>query len=127
MANLMRYNSTPIDAGYRGFIIEDHSILNRQPPPIVFTIRGWMVGDNIFGGIPLEGYREPFIEIYSTKDNTLKIYSYNLDLPPIEPYVDTFSIKKGRNTIDLSMFKGSIVSFKLFEEDQGLLARIKLM
>jgi len=126
MANLARYDVSPYDMGYRGFIVENVSDLLSRSPPITYTVPGYLVGDHVFGGIPLHGYKYPRLTVYSSKDNILTIYSYNLSLPPMDAEEDRYSLHSGRNIIDLGMFRDSIVSFKLGISDPDLVLKIVL-
>ncbi len=125
MANTSRYDALPIDAGYRGFTVLDLGMLYSSPQ-IRFNVRGWQVGTDHFGGIPLAGYSEPKLVIRSSRDNRLTIYTYDLSLPPIDADQDRYSLKKGRNTIDLKGHGNSIVSFKLEDPDEKTLITIDL-
>ncbi len=125
-ANTSRHDALPLDAGHRGFTLLGMDTVNAQPPPVLFTVRGWQVGARVFGGVPLYGYREPRLTIRSTKQNRLTVYTYSIDLPPVEPEVDKYAISEGRNTLDLKPHKPGIVAFKLEREDHGAIIRIGL-
>lgn len=127
MANTFRYDALPIDAGFRGFTVIDHNLVYRDPPTIRFAVRGFQVGNNVFGGIPLSGYKEPRLKIFTAKSNRLHIYEYDLSLPPEGVYHDTYSLSQGKNTIELSSYRNSVVSFKLDEEDNKAVIKIDLM
>ncbi|MEM1526223.1 MAG: DUF2139 domain-containing protein [Ignisphaera sp.] len=127
MANTFRYDATPIDAGFRGFMVLDHDIVHREPPPVRFNIKGFQVGCRTFGGIPLTGYKEPTMKILSNKNNKLYVYEYDLSLPPTEAQQTTYSLTKGVNIVELKNYKNSIVSFRLDEEDPQAIIKIDLI
>jgi len=124
MPNVSEWRTTPLDTGSREIMALSDDILLYQPPPFEAYVRGDMIKDNHWGGIPIYGYREPKIIIKASKDNELFIYEYNLS--STEADVDKFKINKGRNVIDLSCFAG-IVSFKFNESDEKLKSAIKLL
>ncbi|MEM4718252.1 MAG: DUF2139 domain-containing protein [Desulfurococcaceae archaeon] len=126
MANTGRYDATPIDTGYRSILSLSQNILSSQSPPVRFSIKGMQVSNRVFGGIPLAGYKEPRLVIHASRSNKLTLYEYDLSLPLIEPMIETYSINSGKNEIELGVFKSSIVSFKLEEEDNKALIRIDL-
>ena len=126
MANLAQYDALPYDMGYRGFLLENISDLLSRSPPVTYTIPGYLVGDRVFGGIPLHGYKYPRLIVYSSKNNTLTIYSYNLTLSPMDAEEDGYNLHNGRNIIDLDMFKGLIISFKLGVNDPNTTFKIIL-
>ena len=126
MANLAQYDVSPFDMGYRGFIIESLSELLSRSPPITYSVPSYLVGNNIFGGIPLSGYKYPRVVVNASIDNELIIYSYNLSLPLMDVEVDKYSIHKGTNIIELNKYRGLIVSFKFKEFDGKLITRIVL-
>ncbi|AIF70078.1 phosphate ABC transporter substrate-binding protein [Palaeococcus pacificus DY20341] len=124
--------ATPFDTGSKDILVLDEKILQENPPALSFSLplifpsiamTQYSVGN--FGGIPLEGYKEPRLIIYADKDNELSVYEYDLLLPPTQAYEERFDIKKGRNVIDLSSFSG-IVSFSLKEPDFEGKVRIEL-
>jgi|Deesub1362B_J571_1020462.scaffolds.fasta_scaffold00024_2 hypothetical protein len=124
-------DATPHDTGNKDIVVLDEKILQEKPPevsfslPLAFPSMAMQFGAGTFGGIPLEGYKEPRLIIYSSKDNELTIYEYDLSLPLMQAYQDRLDLKKGRNVIDLSSFSG-IVSFKLKEPEFNGKARIEL-
>lgn len=126
MANTGRYDASPFDMGYRGFIALDQGVLNADPPPLTFNLRGDQVGSEAFGGVPLTGYREPEMILKTRRSNKLHIYSYNLTLPLEEAEEDTYTLREGINRIDLSPYRNRIVSFKLEEADPPSKIRIAL-
>ena len=124
-ANLLRYDSTLVDHGSKGILALDvDRIFGAAPPPVTFNVKGNMVGSHEFGGIPLEGYKEPVARIRASKSNRLTLKSYTLDLRGPEAESSTVELKEGLNIIDLSSYRGSIVSFKLERPDHK--ARIAL-
>lgn len=126
MANTFRYDALPIDAGFRSFTILDQNIINSSPPPLTILVKGSQIKNKTFGGIPLTGYKEPKLKIYSKKNNILHIYEYNLMLPPTHAIDNTYNISKGVNIIELDGYRNSIISFKFDEEDEGTLIKIEL-
>nr|WP_206204951.1 MULTISPECIES: DUF2139 domain-containing protein [unclassified Thermococcus] len=129
--NVGALDATPFDTGNRDIVILDEKILQDKPPrvsfslPLAFPAMAMQFGAGTFGGIPLDGYKEPRLILYASKDNELTVYEYDLSLPLSPAYTDKFDIKKGKNIIDLSSFSG-IVSFKLKEQDFKGKARIDL-
>ncbi len=112
---------TPMDTGLREVLALDDAILQAPPPPLTIAFRG--VKGDVWGGIPLTGYREARLVLYASKSNKLTIYEYDVSLPSIGRDADAYEIKEGKNVIDLSSYR-SIVSFKLEEEDPE--ARVKI-
>ncbi|HHE75732.1 MAG TPA: DUF2139 domain-containing protein [Candidatus Aciduliprofundum boonei] len=128
--NVGAEDATPYDTGYRGFSILSQDIIHNSPPPVSFSIPLSTIsmakkelGQNIFGGLPLYGYKEARMLLYASRSNELKVYEYDLSLPINEALEDRFEIRPGKNFIDLSSFVG-IVSFSLSKED--LNGRIKI-
>jgi len=111
MANTGRYDASPFDQGWRGFTVLDHSIVASSPPPLQMVFAGWMIRDKTFGGIPLTGYREAELVIYSGKSNELQVNEYFLTIPPMVVERDKLTVNPGKNAIDLRSYSG-IVSFK---------------
>ncbi|QOJ79225.1 DUF2139 domain-containing protein [Infirmifilum lucidum] len=124
-ANYGALDAGPVDAGWKEVLAVDVGTLLSSTPPVYFTVSGSQVLDMPWGGIPLYGYREPRLVLRSSKDNTLRVFSYDFSLPPARAEEDSISIKEGRNTIDLGAFKG-IVAFQLAEEDPELKAKVVL-
>ena len=130
--NVGAEDATPYDTGYRGFSVMDVDMVQREPPAVSISIPTALLslaknetGHGVFGGIPLDGYREPKLLIYSTKNNKLKVYEYDISLPLNPATEDKFEIVPGKNVIDLSSFSG-IVSFSLKNEDYEGNLRIEL-
>ncbi|MCS7112805.1 MAG: DUF2139 domain-containing protein [Nitrososphaerota archaeon] len=126
-ANLAADDATPIDTGVRELILLDQSrIFASRSKPIYFQLLGRHVGDTVWGGIPLYGYKEPRMIIRSRGergDIKLTVYSYDLNLPVIKAEVDSYTVKYGE-PIDLSTFRDNIVSFKFDYVNPN--ARIKI-
>ncbi|WP_461866648.1 DUF2139 domain-containing protein [Thermococcus sp.] len=124
--------ATPFDTGNKDIVILDEKIIQEKPPAVSFSIPLFLpsmarrYGAGTFGGVPLDGYSEPRIIFYASRDNRLTIYEYDLTLPLGEAHQETFEIKAGKNIIDLSSFSG-IVSFELEKEDMKGKARIELL
>lgn len=119
--------ATPFDTGQRDIIVLDEKILQENPPAtsFSFSLEYPSVTKQPFGGVPLEGYKNPRLILHLSKDNRLEIFEYDIKLPIDEAYSESFDVKKGRNVIDLSSFTG-IVSFKIEEQDLKGKARIEL-
>lgn len=123
---------TPFDSGEKEFVIMDVDRLQREPPPAMFTIplnRLLTIGEKhdatAFGGIPLSGYRSPTLHLHLGRDNILTVYEYDLSLPTLPALSEKYTVKRGKNIIDLGVFTG-IVSFKLGERDADAVAKIAL-
>ncbi len=112
MANTGRYDASPFDQGIRSFTIIDHNQLFDKPPSYTITIPGWMVGEKTFGGIPLNGYRDPRIILYLRKNNKLLINEYGFTIPPVHLGRDHVDLTSGKNIVSLNNYT-NIVSFKL--------------
>ncbi|CAB49126.1 DUF2139 domain-containing protein [Pyrococcus abyssi] len=109
-------DATPFDTGYRNILVFDHEIINiNNSPPVRFSVP---LIRNIFGGIPLDGYKEPRIILKLSQDAKLIVHEYDLALPLEESDADSFDVRRGRDVIDLSAFSG-IVSFKLEGDANG--------
>ena len=87
----------------------------RNPPVASFSLPP--PGARPFGGIPLDGYREPRAVFHLSRDNKLTVYGYDLELPAGEPTVETFNLNAGKNALELD-FPGGIVSFELEKATQ---------
>ena len=130
--NVGAEDATPHDTGYRNFSVMDEDVIQKEPPPISISLPTMLpslakkeMGYNVFGGIPLDGYKEPKLFIHSTKNNELRIYEYDISLPLNPATQDKFGVSPGKNIIDLSSFSG-IVSFSLKDEDYKGKIRIDL-
>ncbi len=129
--NLGSEDALPYDAGHRGFSILDINTLQNSPPPVTISIPLELISLVIqktkhhnFGGIPLEGYKNPKLIIYASKTNKLGVFEYDLSLPLNDSYPEKFTIISGKNVIDLSSFSG-LVSFSLRNID--LNGKIKIV
>ena len=132
MPNVGAEDATPHDTGYRGFSSMELDSLQRSPPPLAFSIPTALpslalkkIKYSAFGGIPLDGYKNPVMIFHSSRSNELKIYEYDLSLPLSPATEDKFVISPGKNHIDLSAFSG-IVSFSLKNGDFKGKIRIEL-
>ncbi|AGB04403.1 hypothetical protein AciM339_0516 [Aciduliprofundum sp. MAR08-339] len=130
--NLGIKDALPYDSGHRGFSMLSHDSLQRDPPSVSISIPMAIPSlakkktkHSVFGGIPLDGYRDPRMIIYASKSNELTVYEYDLALPLSEAHEDKFNLTAGKNLIALSSFSG-IVSFKLRREDYQGKIRIEL-
>ncbi len=126
MANLAEYDVSPFDMGYRGFVIEDADLINRPSPPVTYSIPGYLLNQNTFGGIPLAGYRRPVMIVKARDMIEFTINSYTLQLPSTEPEKDTYRLDRGINRIELSMYTGLIVSFTVDKKEAIDYIRITL-
>ncbi|NJE05362.1 DUF2139 domain-containing protein [Thermococcus sp. M36] len=123
--------ATPFDTGHRDIVVLDERVLQGKPAPVSFSLplalpsRVKGMGAGTFGGIPLDGYREPRMVLYLSGDNRLTVYEYDLSLPAGDAVEETFDVKAGKNILDLSSFSG-IVSFELEKEDVKGKVRIEL-
>jgi len=111
MANTGRYDSAPFDQGVRTFTILSQDIIYNQQP-ITMGIPGYIIENKVFGGIPLTGYREPRLIVYSNKENEILVNEYIASIPPQLITTDKHTLTPGRNIVDLTSYSG-IVSFKL--------------
>jgi len=126
VANLGGYDATPIDSGYREILaVRLDRLLTSPPPPVEFLVPASFVLDKHFGGIPLLGYRDPRLLIEAHMDNKLEVHEYSVLFEPIESCQDIVSLKRGKNIIDLSSYRG-IVSFRLSQPDPRAIIRISL-
>ncbi|MBI2184369.1 MAG: DUF2139 domain-containing protein [Thaumarchaeota archaeon] len=124
VANLGADDAPLIDVGFRDItMLGLDNLLLSKPPPASFILRGRSVENKNWGGIPLYGYRQPRLVIDTTRENRLVTYEYDLSLPISGAYSETCNLKQGRQTVDLSGFRG-VLSFKLEEEDPE--AKIKI-
>jgi hypothetical protein len=130
--NVGAEDATPYDTGYRGFSVMNENALHSSPPPVSISLPTALpsfakkkMKYGTFGGIPLDGYKEPRLIFYSSKKNEIKIHEYDLSLPINPGITDKFEISAGKNEIDLSSFSG-IVSFSLAKEDFKGKIRIEL-
>ncbi len=123
--------ATPFDTGNRDIVILDEKILQERPPSVSFSLplalprMARQLGAGTFGGIPLDGYREPRLLLYLSGDNMLTVHEYDLSLPAGKAASETFEVRAGKNILDLSSFSG-IVSFELEKEDLRGRVRIEL-
>lgn len=126
-ANLGAYDAAPVDSGNRIIIEVPVYELLLKTLPVQFSVKGTLIRDFIWGGIPLYGYKKKELEIIASKDNKISIYEYDIQLPTqsAESSEDVFIIKRGSNRISLEGFR-RIVSFKLHEIDEYLRVRIHL-
>ncbi len=129
--NTSSTEATPFDTGNRDIVVLDEKVLQERPPAVSFSIplalpsaaKDFNAGT--FGGIPLDGYREPRLILKLSENNRLTVHEYDLSLPANEADSEVFELERGRNVIDLSSFSG-IVSFDLWRKDLKGKARIEL-
>ena len=123
--------ATPFDTGARDIVVLDERIIQEKPPAVSFSLplalpsMAKNLGAGTFGGIPLDGYREPRMVLYLSGDNRLTVHEYDLALPAGEAVSETFDVRAGKNVLDLSSFSG-IVSFELEKPDMRGKVRIEL-
>ncbi len=61
--NFERYDATAADASVRGVaVLSQDALLAGRPPPLSIRVDPGWVGDRVFGGIPLYGYRELHVD-----------------------------------------------------------------
>jgi len=119
-ANLGGRDASLIDSGVRGITIINEDIILGENPPYSARISLEDVSGRTFGGIPLYGYKEKILTIYSDKNSEMIIYEYDLGLPPQLYSEDKIEIRKGLNKIDLSGYR-HIVSFNLRDKMSGVM------
>ncbi|NJE76547.1 DUF2139 domain-containing protein [Thermococcus sp. ES12] len=123
--------ATPFDTGNRDIVVLDEKIIQENPPTVSFSLplalpsMAKNLGAGTFGGIPLDGYREPRMVLYLSGDNRLTVHEYDLSLPGGEAVSETFEVKRGKNILDLDSFSG-IVSFELEKPEMKGKVRIEL-
>ncbi|MGQ4834363.1 MAG: DUF2139 domain-containing protein [Candidatus Asgardarchaeia archaeon] len=125
-SNTMPNTDKPIaiDNGCRDISFIEDSSFDRSSPPYYLSLKGSIVGNSVWGGIPLMGYKHRTLIIQSSKNNKLTIFEYDIVSPDTDNAVfENISIEEGKNIIDLSAFSG-IVSFKFNNIDEK--AQIKL-
>ncbi|MEN3000035.1 MAG: DUF2139 domain-containing protein [Acidilobaceae archaeon] len=124
--NLGGKDSSPMEIGFRGIMsVEEEQLVNRQSPPLLMKFRGRNVLNEHFGGVPLLGYRERRLVIFASRDNLLEVFESDAGTPPELLSQESYSLRAGRNEIDLGGFLG-IVSFRLRERDDSLRAYLSL-
>ncbi|MCS7107014.1 MAG: DUF2139 domain-containing protein [Acidilobaceae archaeon] len=124
--NLGGKDSSPLDIGFRGITsVDEEQLINRQSPPVLLKFRGNNVLNEHFGGIPLLGYRERKLVLLSSRDNVLEVFESDAGTPPELLSSESYSIKTGKNEIDLGGFVG-IVSFRVRERDSSLRLYVSL-
>ncbi len=108
--NLATYSSTLVDPGFKDIVALRDAVLASPAPPLEITVKGFMVEDMCWGGIPVSWYREAMLVVKNPRDCVLHVHRYDLACGPGEAEHDSIDIRKERNTVDL---KGpGIVSFK---------------
>jgi hypothetical protein len=125
-ANLGSGDATPLDTGYRDLSVFDLGRLLDASPPVTFHALGSLVGNETWGGIPIDGHRTSILLCDVSHANTLTINEYQLSLPVPVARRERFELNPGRNRLDLSSFHG-VVSFKLETKDpeSGLWVSLK--
>jgi hypothetical protein len=111
-ANLGADDATPLETGTRDLLALDLSqLLGGRPPPLAFTTQGRFIHNQVWGGIPLHGYRKPQLQIRAERSSRLTIYEYDLTLPLTKAETETYNLEAGHQTLDLSGFTG-IAAFR---------------
>ena len=112
--------ATPFDTGRRDIVLLEEDSLLRGSPPVAFSLPLESLRGNepVFGGFPLDGYRSARAVFTLKEDANLTVYEYDLSLPPSYAEAERFSLRRGRNVIDLRGFSG-IVSFRLEKRVEG--------
>ncbi len=114
-ANYEALDAAPVEAGWRDVLPLPSDIIQRAPPPLYASAPGWMVSGRWWGGIPLTGYREARLTLYTRRGGTLELRSYDASMPPVGYDADRVSLSPGRESIDLSGY-GPMVSLKFLDE-----------
>ncbi|QDA30324.1 DUF2139 domain-containing protein [Thermococcus indicus] len=123
--------ATPFDTGNREVVVLDERIIQERPPAVSFSLPLALpsaakdIGAGTFGGIPLDGYREPRMVLHLSGDNRLTVYEYDLSLPAGEAVAERFDVRAGKNILELDSFSG-IVGFELEKGDMKGKVRIEL-
>jgi hypothetical protein len=115
-ANLGSGDATPIDTGHRDLSVFDLGRLLSASPPVVFHALGSVVGDEAWGGIPVDGYTRNELLCDVSRQNRLQVNEYRLALPVPQVRQESVELVPGRNRVDLGGFHG-ILSFRLRERD----------
>ena len=121
---LVAGNTTPntampnvVDGGYRDVSVLHDDVIDGKPPAYHVSLSGRVVGDGVWGGFPLTGYKNAYLKVFLSKSNGLKVFEYDLELPVAgEPLVTRYELRKGKNVIDFRGFHG-IVSFMFDRRD----------
>lgn len=112
-ANLLRMDATPIDVGYRGFLVQDLDfVVAGRSPPARFHVR-LDASRRVFGGFPLAGYKRPEARVYVDSSARLEVAEYDLSMPEALYNREYYDLGPGWNRIDLSGYGLSIVSFSI--------------
>ena len=123
--NMERRDAGRLDPGTRGFhLARVHELLSQPPPQVVVEARAGMLGER-WGGVPLQGYRWPRLQAYTARGARLRVYSYTLGTAPGEAMVDAYTLRPGRDVVELDAYRGLIVSF-LLEASPGDRVRLLL-
>ena len=115
-ANLGGNDVSLIDSGTRGIMSINEDIILHNNPPTTFRVKGDIIGNTRFGGIPLVGYKDKSLIINSSKENTLHVTEYLLGPPPTVISQESFKIEKKKEIIDLGGYHG-ILSFRFENND----------
>ncbi|WP_457742009.1 DUF2139 domain-containing protein [Thermococcus sp.] len=112
--------ATPFDTGRRDMVLLNEDSLLKASPPVAFSLplESLQRREPVFGGFPLEGYRNARAIFTLKRDAKVTVYEYDLSLPPGTSETERFSLRRGRNVIDLRNFSG-VVSFKLEKNVEG--------
>jgi len=82
-----------------------------SPPPRVSLCASPQPG-RVWGGVPLEGYREPRLLLWGCSEGArVTVYTYRLSTPPGGAEVDRYTLAAGERVLELRGHGGGIVSF----------------
>ncbi len=110
MPNLVTYRSTLVDSGCKSIVVLSDDVLLRDQPRLVLKVN--QVGlEDVWGGVPLTGYRDAKLVMYLTSSGALSVIEYELS-EDSQPDVERYSVSSGKNVIELSGFR-RVVSFRL--------------
>ncbi|MDJ0269753.1 MAG: DUF2139 domain-containing protein [Aigarchaeota archaeon] len=112
------HTSTRIDYCFKQLLKLPHDIINKHPPPLSLILAKRLTAGEQLGGIPLNGYHKKRVVTTSNNDNILMVREYDTSAPENSADEEKYTLKKGRNEIDLDGF-GRIVSFKFEKNDQA--------
>ena len=115
-ANLGFDDATPVDTGHRDLSMFELGRLLQASPPVTFYSSGSAVGEETWGGIPIDGYSRCELLADVSKENRLEVNEYRLSLPVLPCRRESSALAPGRNRLDLSAYHG-ILSFRLERKD----------
>ncbi len=97
--------------GARGLVpLSLGSLASGSPPPV--SLCAEPPPGRVWGGVPLEGYREPRLVLWGCGEGArVTVYTYRLSTPPGGAEVDRYSLAAGERVLGLGGHVGGIVSF----------------